>query len=288
MEKSRIAVSVLLSFSLICLAAAIVYFTYGLIKTVNSAPALISQLEQASRSVDPVLKEMQAITDLIPPIIAEVAQVREQIPPILAEVEKLRLELPAVLDEVEAVRTTIPIIVTEVTEIRGQIPSLVKESQEYRKLLPEVLAEVKATRAMISPTMDRAESLIADVRMAGHEAGEGAMTGLFAGVIKAPFKMLSSTATALFGRSNNLTAVDIKLIEDATRTVIENGTINTSQQWSNPQSGAEGTITLIDKYKKDNKLCRVVSYKISVNARMTHNKNGTICYDKNNQWQLVE
>jgi hypothetical protein len=302
MEKSRLFISLFLSFSLICLSAAIAYFSYGLIKTVNAAPALISHVEQIATLIDPVVAETQKITDLVPQIIAEVEMIRKQVLPILTEVEKLRLDLPVLLNEVEQVRNAIPSILDEVAKVRETIPGildevaktrvlvpdLVIESQGYRALVPDVLAEVKETREIVMPAMERAETLIANARGAGKEASEGAVSGFFTGFIKAPFKILSGTADTLFGGNNKLTKEDIALLEETTKQVIDNGTINYRQQWHNNKSGAKGAVTLLNEATEIGRQCRMIRFEIETKTQQNYSNDANVCLNASNQWQVVK
>ena len=302
MDKTRLLASYFFSFSLLCMAAAVSYFSYALIKTLDQAPEVIELVQLALKDIDPVIDEIENVSGLIPSIVTEVGLVREQVPPILVEVQALRLQLPAVLleveqsrkaipsllAEIEQLRQSIPPVLEEVARVREQIPAIVDESQGYRELIPDVLAEVEATRKMVDPTMARAEKLLADASEVGKHAGEGAVTGFFTGLIKAPFEMVSAAKTSVFARFKELNSQDVELLTAAAKEVINSGEVSASKTWSNSQSGASGKITLQKEYQQGGQLCRVISVEGRTAKKGLQLEEYTLCQEDGGGWAIQE
>ncbi|CAH0990931.1 hypothetical protein SIN8267_01032 [Sinobacterium norvegicum] len=302
MDRARLWTSSFLSLSIICLSAALAYFSYTVIRTLEAAPQLIHQAQDAAKVIDPILSEVTTVTTLIPQIIEEVALVRAQIPPILqqveaiqrqipeilTEIEKTRAVIPSILAETEQVRLTIPPILSEVAGVRKQIPSMINESAGYRALIPHILAEVEATREMVPVTLNKTEYLIAEARVAGQEASEGAVTGFFTGIIKAPFKMVSGASSKMMAISKNLNDEDVALLTGTVEDLINQGNIGQSKTWSNKKSGVSGTTTLARQYKKDGKQCRVITLTAAKANKQLENTERTICVDQTGEWKIIE
>ena len=301
MDKARLLASTFFSLSLVCIAGSVTYFSYALIKTLDEAPALVEQIRNAVKDLDPITKEVENITVVLPGIVSEISLVREQIPLILAEVEALRLQLPtffselektretipSILSEIEQVRLSIPSVVEEVANVRGQIPAIIIESQGYRDLVPDVLAEIEATRVMVSPTMARAEKLVADASVAGQQAGEGAVAGFFSGLIKTPFRMVSTAGNSIFGHLKELSAKDVELLTATARDVINEGELAGSKTWHNKKSNASGSVTLLEEYKKNGQLCRVIGLEgVKDNVALVQEQH-TACLSDKGKWEVV-
>ncbi|WP_157117936.1 hypothetical protein [Oceanicoccus sagamiensis] len=302
MEKVRPLTTLALPFSLVCIAAAIAYFSYAVIRVVEEAPAIIEQVESTTRAIDPVVDEVAIITALIPDIVDEVGLVREQITPILTEVEALRLELPTllaeveqirlaippVLDEVEQVRLAIPPVLEEVANVRGELPAIVAESEGYRTLVPEVLAEVEATREMIPPTMAKAEVLINKASVAGKKASEGAVTGFFTGIIKAPFKMVSGASSSVFGSQKGLNSTDIDLLQGTALKLLNEAPVGSEESWENKKTKAKGTIKVEKEFVESGNPCRQLWIKTLKEKKELDNSRYRVCLDDQGSWAVVK
>jgi surface antigen len=302
MDKTRLPISLFFSFSIICLAGALAYFSYAIVETIRFAPTLIEQLRQTTREIDPVLEEIDKVAGFIPPVIHEVSLVREQIPAVLAEaaeirrqiplilteVEKVRQELPAVLAEVAKIRQEVPGVVAEVANVRAQIPVIIAESQAYRDLIPQVLTEVESTRNMIPPTLDRAEQLVADMRGTGKEASEGAVTGFFTGLIKAPFKIVGGVSESIFGNLKGLDKHDTALMAKAAEDVVNSGVVGSSKTWKNKNSSVSGKVTLLKEYKMDERLCRDIELVSFKRNRILDSQQHAVCLNKDGLWELLQ
>jgi len=128
-DKRNIATYTLAA-SLFTLAAAFVYFTIGLTRLANQAPAILDGIEDTSQKIEPVLKEVYKIRELIPPIVIEVTEIRKQIPKILNEVEQVRILVPPILEEVKLTREAIPPMLTKADDLVNKAEDIGKKSSE--------------------------------------------------------------------------------------------------------------------------------------------------------------
>src|SRR5690606_4339368 len=63
----------------------------------------------------------------------------------------------------------------------------------------EVIREIALTREAIDPTLDRLDAMIERARSTGRKASEGAVTGVFSGILAAPFRILGGIGSSLAG-----------------------------------------------------------------------------------------
>lgn len=291
MDVKRDGVSLFFSFSLICIAASVTYFSHSLVRVVEVLPDVMGQAAETAQVIDPLLDEVATLSGLVPEILAEVALLRQQIPPVLEEMAAVRAELPAVLIEVDKIQAHIPPILQEVASVREQIPPIVGEVEAYRLLIPDVLAEVvaevDATRVMVAPTLDRVEVLIAQASVAGKQASEGAVTGVLTGVFKAPFSMMSGVGTKMFG-SSGAGRENLELATAVAAEVIAEGKVGVPKTWSNKKSGTSGTITLLEINDDSDSQCRLLAFQMRKKDKIVEDREERACMNKKGEWALVE
>jgi len=251
-DKRNIA-TYTLAVSLFSLAAAFVYFTIGLTRLANEAPAILEGIEKTSKQIEPVLK-------LIPPIVTEVTEIRKQIPNILDEVEQVRILVPPILEEVKLTREAVP----------------------------PILVEVKKTREAIPTMLTRADDLINNAGNIGKKSSEGAVTGVVTGILKAPFKLIGGAGKSLSSRhANEITEKDRQVLEATVLRVLSSEDIGKTESWSNPDSGNNGVITLKEIKTISNRQCKIVNYIINIKHSKPIKENVTACLSDDNKWELL-
>ena len=241
-DKASLVASYLFSLSLFALAGSVVYFTYEVVIISKQIPGILLRVDTTSEKLEPIINDVGNIIDLVPPILKEVEAIRKSIPPILKEVEQTRKMIPPILSEVEQTRKQIPAVLKESAAIRGELPAVLasadkaskavagvaKQVEATRPLIPEVLKEVETTRESIPGMMDRADGLIEKARVAGKEASQGAVTGIFSGIIMAPFSLVADAGRSITGmteeEAKQLDEKDFELIEKASLQLLNNGT----------------------------------------------------------------
>jgi surface antigen len=122
-----------------------------------------------------------------------------------------------------------------------------------------MINSVQATQQMITPTLNRVEVLIQQARDAGKQASEGAVSGVFTGVVKLPTTVLSNMSNKIFG-SDNVYKDNADRISKATSEVINSGVIGTTKSWKNDNTGATGTVTLQSISSLASKECRILAF----------------------------
>ncbi|MES9973058.1 MAG: hypothetical protein ABW094_02280 [Candidatus Thiodiazotropha sp.] len=310
--KSTIA-TYTLSAGLFAIAGAIVYFTIELSNIRQDLPAILAQVENTSEKVDPILSEIKEIRKLIPPILHEVDATRSQIPPILTEIEAIRQDIPLILNEVEETRKLVPPILAEVSNTIETVPDILKtlnsvsstvkqtnkEIAKTRLLFPEVLKEVKAvrkeigaTRKSIPTTLDRVDNLLAQASTTGQKASEGAITGVFTGVITAPFRALISLGEAAKGAAGGdgiyLEGEDLKIATD-TAVVLTKSIKGSTKSWKNPNSGKRGKFTLLSNYRENNLECVTMQHQVWSGEEMIIERVFDACRKNvNSPWELKQ
>jgi hypothetical protein len=164
---------------------------------------------------------------------------------------QINASLPGILDEVAAIRTeTIPPLLAEVVSIRTET-------------IPPIIDQIEAIHEDMPGYFDRADRLVAEARVAGQQASEGAVTGMFTGIIKAPMSLVSGVGNAL-GREIEATDEDRELALRAVEIVLQSDKKGTSETFENPKTEYTGTITLrsVRKVKGTvHKTLRILTYK---------------------------
>jgi len=295
-----------LAISQFSLAAALIYFTIEISRIVIQIPDILSSVEKTSEKINPVVNEIGKVREQIPFILKEIEEVRKQIPSVLDEVKEVRQQLPAILVEVKEVREQIPAVLVEVKEIRQQVPLLLTEVKLYRQqiplildevksvriLVPDILTEVASTREAIPPMLAQGERMISEARSAGRQASEGAVTGVFTGIIKAPFKLVGGLGRSMFGSSSRevvgFTESDENLAGNTAVTILDHGKLGEKLSWANPESGNDGTVTFVEVKMIDGKECRVLMNIVRITGDEKIKNNVTACLNENSEWEMIE
>lgn len=289
-SQAKLLGSIVLSVSLLAVAAALAYFAYTLTLVNKTVPAILAQVEQTLSKVDPVLAQIEATRQTVPPILDEIAALRKQIPPVLDEVTAVRRQIPPVLEEVAATRKALPPLVNSTAKSLHEASTTVNKLEPH---IPAVLDEVRQTREALPGLMMRAENLLAGAKKAGQEASKGAVLGFFGGIITAPFKIIGgigkgfSNAIGLT-EERGFTEQDIKLAEEATNSAIRIGKIGAATSWENPENNNRGTVTLLEQRMQGEQACYVIHYQAISTSGKTHETDAEICQDKDGNWTQRE
>lgn len=306
-DSARLLASYLLSLSLFSLAGAIAYFTYEVAIVSKQIPDILGSIDHTSEKVEPIIDEVSKILDLVPPILNEVEETRKLIPPILKEVEQARKMIPPILKEMEQTRKQIPAVLKEAEAIRGELPAVLasankassavadvaKQVEATRPLIPEVLKEVETTRESIPAMLDRADGLIEKARAAGKEASKGAVTGLFSGIIMAPFALVKDAGRGISGmteeEAKQLDKKDFELVEQASSYLLNTGTKGEERKWENTGSGNHGIVVLTDIYSEGEYAeidCRSLQLKLYKKSKLIKEVLRSFCKDDNGKWDF--
>lgn len=305
-SKPHLYAMYLSAFSMLMLAAALVYFTIELVNITRQIPEILLTVERTSEKIGPVVEEVGEIRGLVPPILKEIEETRKLVPPILKEIEETRKiikpaineyaktneQIPRILDEVEATRKALPEVLKTADKASSAVMAISKEVEKTRPLITEALAEVEKTRESIPPMMDRADQLILKASEAGKEASEGAVTGVFSGILMAPFTLVGDAGKRLVGASEKeaekLSAEDYTLVETTVNEILERGRLGEVKEWRNEKSGSSGKVKLININDEldDGDECRELQITVENKGHMIQDKSSVMCKDYDGKWDL--
>ncbi|WP_210395188.1 hypothetical protein [Motiliproteus sediminis] len=248
-------------------------------------PSIINEIELSRAEIPPILEESAALRETLPGLLAEVAAVRALAQSAIAEATEIRAALPEVLAEVSAVRETLPTITRESESWRQTVPLITTEVAAVRELTPQILEEIDATREALPDLMDRAEDLIAEAKVAGRKASEGAVTGVFTGLVTAPFSIMRGLSSSLFGTSE-LSADDMELLRQSGHKVVNAPAVGAQDSWRNRKTDVRGKSELLSIEMTDDTECRIVRFEASKKGRSLFDKRLPICRSGDGDWHL--
>ena len=292
-DNARLVASYLLALSLFALATSIAYFTYEMAMVSKQIPDILMRIDNTTEKVEPVIADVGEIIDLVPGILKEVEEIRKIIPPILSEVEQTRKQIPAVLKESGAIRGELPAVLASADKASAAVADVSIQLEATRPLIPEVLKEIETTRESIPPMMDRADELIEKARVAGKEASQGAVTGLFSGIIKAPFELVGDAGRGISGltkqEAKQYTDKDFQLNQTASLVLLNNASLGDEQEWENTESGNHGIVHLKDIYSKGEYAetdCRTLVTKFYKQDKLFKEVPRSFCKNEHGKWDL--
>jgi surface antigen/archaellum component FlaC len=301
-DNARLIASYLMSLSLFAIAGSIAYFTYEVAIISKYIPDVLVQIDSTTDKIEPVLEEVAEITGLVPNILVKVEELHKTIPPILKEIELTRKMIPSILKEVEQTRKQIPAVLKESEAIRGELPAMLATADKasgavvgVSEQIPAILIEVETTRESIPPLMDRADILIDKARVAGKEASQGAVTGIFSGILLAPFALIADAGRGLSGMSAEeakaFTEKDFELIKQDALQLLDEGSVGDEVSWNNTESGNNGTVILANSYKEGEYAeieCRKLKYKSYNHDKLLNESERAFCKSDDGKWDFDE
>ena len=270
------------SFSLVCLAAAIAYFSWSLINVSKNIAPILNQVDDSAVLIQDIIEQVDDVNQQIPDILERVDAINRQIPNILETVDKVNASIPLITEETAAIRNEVPAILEETAAIRGEIPAILDEVAEVRTLVPNVVEEVGLVRESIPPTLDRVDDLIENARRAGREVTEGATTGVFTGIIKMPFSLAKGIGNTIFP-GMDVSEKDRKEVVKKIQQLANSGQPGDSVTWKGSK-GAEGQIVLLRDTEHNGLSCRV----LEVLPKEIGGGPITLCKTKNDEWKLAK
>lgn len=300
---------------LFALAASISYFANRLVKINENLPTILQEVQLTQDKFDPLLSEVTEIRLLIPDVLTQIDSLQTQIPLIIEsissiqqaipdsikEVEKITAQMPALLEEVTAIRTqTIPLLLDEVSALRTEtipnllqetekfrsatIPSILSESSEIRTLVPGIIHEVEQVRTDIPVYLDRADELTENMRTVGREASEGAVAGIFTGIIKSPLSFFPGLRRNTEEPPEEK-ASDFETARSLTQELVK-GKDGDSRDWQNLADNHHGTITRVSTTAAG-----VITLDLKIwdtDEKMLEHNEYTIRQLDDSSWELVE
>ncbi|BFM13176.1 hypothetical protein R50072_33290 [Simiduia litorea] len=276
-QQLKLWLSGALAASLLCLAVAIAFFAWQVRQAVavvqTLEPYLPSLLVESQAWRGEVGKGVALAEVALPKALAEVhsaqAYLKEFTPATLQEVaaarQSLDKQLPLVLAQLQALDAQLPQVLAEVAAVRAALPSVLDS-------IPPVLAESEALRKEVPLMLMQAESLVNKAGVAGKQASEGAIKGMFSGVIKMPFDFLLGASELLIG-GEKLSDTDIAAITQAADRALQKKQVGVKEPYQ-VKTGLSGSVTFVSWFEQDNQRCA----KLSVFGVRKNKKGNTVLF----------
>jgi len=288
-NSGRNAATYVLAISLFCLSGSLIYFAMKAAEIVYVIPDILKVVEATSVKIEPVIDGVDEIKDLVIPILEEVKQTRELIPKILQESAMLRKQVSPILKEVQATLEVIPSVVAATNKSSIAIAAASKEVAETRKFIPVILDEVKVTREAIPPLLAEAERITISAGNAGKKASEGAVTGFFTGLIKAPFKLVGGFGKSIYKglgfEGAGFTEKDIQTHTKLAKELLNFGKPGDIRVVKNNENGSELTLSILKETEFEGSPCKELSSVVINNGKEVISVNFIACKNANNEWE---
>jgi len=269
----------LLSAALFSLAVAICYFGYQLAQ-ISSQFVLVEQaLATVDRQLPQILQESQEIRKQVASTTQVVEGISQQIPAILNQLDQTTQTLADYEGHVPSVVEQVASINTNVAQFTPHIPELLASTRQMSKtiddtnetmrqitpLVPEVLEEVATTREELPGLLDRVDTLVANAKDIGSKTTQGAVSGIFTGILRAPVDLLGSLAspfTQQFDKSTTevLKEEDYFQLNQAIERAWQLETDNQPVSWQTKNDN-RGNVTIV---KRTSENCFVARISIQV------------------------
>lgn len=293
-NKPRLIASYLLAFSMMMLAVALVYFAKEMADISRQIPGILQVITDTSEKIQPVTDEVDEIKQLIPPLLLEIEESRKLVKAAIEQYAISNQHIPRILDEVAAARQALPQALKTVDGASAAVIMMSKEIEAGRPLIPEILQEVEKTRESIPAMLDRADQLVANARTAGKEASQGAVTGVFSGILMAPFDFVGNVGERLVGRvsgsdAKKLGREDYALIEKASSELLARGKKGEVKGWENERGNNSGTVKLLAVTEEEDEEgnvveCRKLYVEIRHKNDIIQALETTVCKDEAGKW----
>jgi len=261
--RARLIGSMVLGLGLVALALALSQLVAELGAWRVSAPALLTQVDQTSGRLTPLLDEVAAVR-------TEVAAVRSLMPSVLHEAAALRQAAGPMIQSGAA------------HEMSGAVRAVEPH-------IPHVLDEVRKTRESLPAILDRAEVVVTRAERAGQDASQGAVRGFFGGIVLAPFRLLGDVGKS-FADVVGLTPLlefteeDARLARLATDTAIRKGEAGAVESWSNRDSHNQGRVTVLGFEVRAGRRCTRLRYSVDYQSGRNDASNVLLCLGDDGAW----
>ena len=125
-----------------------------------------------------------------------------------------------------------------------------------------------------------------NIETAGQKAGEGAVTGVFTGILKAPMNIASGIWGTIIP-SSELNEQDRVLIVQAGEKLIASGKVGEVIDWKNPDSGVRGKVEMVEFSEDANPPCMIINITAYRRYKKIGESNARICKDKDGLWEFI-
>lgn len=287
----------LFSLSLMLLACSIAYFAYSLLSISQQIPSILVQVSNINKQIDSTAEKVEPLLVLVSPMLDEVSEIRKLVPLALKEVEAIRSTLPSILErvdningQVENLQKSLPEILKTANDITAVVDDTNQQVEKIIPLVPEVLSEVEKTRDEIPSYLTRVEGMVENAKGISEDAGMGAVTGFFKGIIATPFVLIKGTEERIRSSLTNeklITDEDFKLVSEAVGKLLASDQVDTTV-WENPTSGSTGEVTLVRSYQSKGRECRALLLSFRAKDGSEDSVKRDVCLSDEGKWETLE
>ena len=272
----------LLSAAIFCLAIAISYFALQLSKIHREFALLERTLQTVDSQLPSILKESAEIRSQVADTTQVVDSINQKVPDLLLQVKETtavlaayEAQLPNIIAQLELANENIGVVtptLPDMIESSNQMSTAISETNESVKrltpLIPQVLDEIAATRQALPGLLDRADNLVASAKDVGSQTTQGAVSGIFTGLLKAPVTILGTLASPfvqIFDEqiTESLTKDEYSHINQAIETAWQSSDNNLPVYWTSAR-GNKGSVSITERRANN---CFTATIAIEVNVK---------------------
>ncbi|VAW56995.1 hypothetical protein MNBD_GAMMA07-1802, partial [hydrothermal vent metagenome] len=136
-----------------------------------------------------------------------------------------------------------------------------------------------------------ADKVVTKAGKVGKSTSEGAVTGLFTGIIKAPFKLVGGLGSALFSTFSDdeegLTQLDREIINKKLNEILTVDGSGSVETWENSESKRNGTIKLLN-IESGEEECREFDMKTWLEDELESHSRVTACLNEDSAWKVTK
>lgn len=284
MNKWQIVSRLTLSLAIFMMSLSILYFSWVIYSVNASIPMVADKIEQASNAVNSAVNQVNTLSNDISAGLIEFEKINALIPKILSESAEVRSQTNLVLLKASEFNDRIPSLLDESRNIRESIPLILEDIARTRDTVDKSMAELRRLREEIPGLMADANALIEKADKAGIKASEGAVSGVFTGIVKAPYNIIRNVVIKEGSGTRELTVRDRSILTGTVKKLLRNDTLGERLKFENEVTNLTGFVELVSQSSEENEPCRSVRIVIGKSYDLTKR----ICQDADKQWYLYD
>lgn len=120
-------------------------------------------------------------------------------------------------------------------------------------------------------------------------AGENVFTGVISGIVKAPFKLIGSAASAIVPSGTKVSDADTAALEQRIENFVGTAEVGDTEAYVSTDGSLTWRYQLVAKTSKDNEICRELGLTTLKDRKLFKTTQLTICLDDDKgEWYLKD